>query len=98
MKQNKLALSSESEKFTFEAHTAHVDEDCATKQIEEDLGIVSRLMNKFALPVIISKRPTWDTFPGAWYTIAIDVVMPNGRTLQVASVHHYRDHGQRPLI
>jgi len=75
----------------FEAHTAHVDEDCATKQIKEDLEIVSRLMNKFALPVIISKRPTWDTFPGAWYTIAIDVVMPNGRTLQVASVHHYRD-------
>ena len=75
----------------FEAHTAHVDEECATKQIEEDLEIVSRLMKKFALPVIISKRPTWDTFPGAWYTIAIDVVMPNGRTLQVASVHHYRD-------
>ena len=75
----------------FEAHTAHVDEDDATKQIEEDLEIVSRLMNKFALPVIVSKRPVWDTFPGAWYTIAIDVVMPNGRTLQVASVHHYRD-------
>jgi prolyl-tRNA synthetase len=33
----------------------------------------------------------WDTFPGAWYTIAIDVIMPNGRTLQVASCHHYKD-------
>ncbi len=75
----------------FEAHTAHVDEEGATKQIEEDLEIVSRLMEKFALPTIISRRPTWDTFPGAWYTIAIDVIMPNGRTLQVASVHHYRD-------
>ena len=39
----------------------------------------------------MSKRPVWDTFPGAWYTIAIDVIMPNGRTLQVASCHHYRD-------
>ena len=29
--------------------------------------------------------------PGAWYTIGIDAVMPNGRTLQVASCHHYRD-------
>ena len=75
----------------FEAHTAHIDEAAATKQIEEDLEIVANLMQKFALPVIISKRPIWDTFPGAWYTIAIDVVMPNGRTLQVASVHHYRD-------
>ncbi|MEE2747226.1 MAG: aminoacyl--tRNA ligase-related protein [Candidatus Thermoplasmatota archaeon] len=75
----------------FEAHTAHVDEDCASKQIEEDLEIVSNLMTKMSLPVIISKRPVWDTFPGAWYTIAIDVIMPNGRTLQVASCHHYKD-------
>ena len=75
----------------FEAHTAHVDEDCASRQIDEDLEIVSRLMSNMSLPVIISKRPVWDTFPGAWYTIAIDVIMPNGRTLQVASCHHYKD-------
>ena len=75
----------------FEAHTAHADEDGATRQIEEDLEIVNRLMEAMCLPVLISKRPVWDTFPGAWYTIAIDVLMPNGRTLQVASVHHYRD-------
>tara|TARA_B100001750_G_scaffold39060_1_gene28293 strand:+ start:53 stop:1546 length:1494 start_codon:yes stop_codon:yes gene_type:complete len=75
----------------FEAHTAHVDEDCASTQIEEDLEIVGRLMANMSLPVIISKRPVWDTFPGAWYTIAIDVIMPNGRTLQVASCHHYKD-------
>ena len=75
----------------FEAHTAHVDEDCASRQIEEDLDIVSRLMSSMSLPVIVSKRPVWDTFPGAWYTIAIDVIMPNGRTLQVASCHHYKD-------
>ena len=48
-------------------------------------------MEQMSLPVIISKRPVWDTFPGAWYTIAIDVIMPNGRTLQVASCHHYKD-------
>ena len=75
----------------FEAHTAHVDEDCASRQIEEDLEIVGRIMHDLCLPVLIAKRPVWDTFPGAWYTIAIDVIMPNGRTLQVASCHHYRD-------
>jgi prolyl-tRNA synthetase len=75
----------------FEAHTAHIDEECASRQIAEDLEIVGRLMTQMSLPVIISKRPVWDTFPGAWYTIAIDVIMPNGRTLQVASCHHYRD-------
>ncbi len=75
----------------FEAHTAHVDEEDATRQIEEDLEIVSNIMSDLGLPYIASKRPVWDTFPGAWYTIGIDVIMPNGRTLQVASCHHYRD-------
>ncbi|MEC7436324.1 MAG: aminoacyl--tRNA ligase-related protein, partial [Candidatus Thermoplasmatota archaeon] len=75
----------------FEAHTAHVDEEDATRQIEEDLEIVSNIMGDLGLPYIASKRPVWDTFPGAWYTIGIDVIMPNGRTLQVASCHHYRD-------
>ena len=75
----------------FEAHTAHIDEDDATRQINEDLDIVKNLMNELNFPVLVTKRPVWDTFPGAWYTIAIDVIMPDGRTLQVASVHHYRD-------
>ena len=75
----------------FEAHTAHVDEEDATRQINEDLEIVKNLMNDLNFPVLVTKRPVWDTFPGAWYTIAIDVIMPDGRTLQVASVHHYRD-------
>ena len=75
----------------FEAHTAHADEECATRQIAEDLEIVDNLMHKLCLPIIKAKRPIWDTFPGAWYTIGIDAIMPNGRTLQVASCHHYRD-------
>ena len=79
----------------FEAHTAHVDEDDATRQIEQDLEIVQNLMNELKLPVLVTKRPVWDTFPGAWYTIAIDVIMPDGRTLQVASCHHYRDQWAR---
>ena len=75
----------------FEAHTAHADEECASRQIAQDLEIVDRLMHDLCLPVIKAKRPVWDTFPGAWYTIGIDAIMPNGRTLQVASCHHYRD-------
>ena len=75
----------------FEAHTAHADEQSATDQITQDLQIVDNLMEQLCLPIIKAKRPVWDTFPGAWYTIGIDAIMPNGRTLQVASCHHYRD-------
>ncbi len=75
----------------FEAHTAHADEECASRQIQQDLEIVDNLMDDLCLPIIKARRPVWDTFPGAWYTIGIDAIMPNGRTLQVASCHHYRD-------
>ena len=75
----------------FEAHTAHKDEESATNQIHEDAEMVDRILHQLCLPSIISRRPIWDTFPGAWYTMAADVVMPNGRTLQVATYHHYRD-------
>ena len=75
----------------FEAHTVHTDQNGADEQIEEDAEMVSRIMRDLCLPSIVSKRPDWDTFPGAWYSKAADVVMPNGRTLQVATYHHYRD-------
>ena len=75
----------------FEAHTVHSDQAGADRQIEEDAEMVRRIMHDLCLPSIVSKRPVWDTFPGAWYTKAADVVMPNGRTLQVATYHHYRD-------
>jgi len=75
----------------FEAHTAHANEDDASLQIEEDAEMVQRILHDLCLPSIVSKRPVWDTFPGAWFTKAADVVMPNGRTLQVATYHHYRD-------
>jgi prolyl-tRNA synthetase len=75
----------------FEAHTVHADEDGANRQIEEDAEMVQRILHDLCLPSIVSKRPVWDTFPGAWFSKAADVVMPNGRTLQVATYHHYRD-------
>ena len=56
---------------------------------------MQRLLHEMCFPAIISKRPVWDTFPGAWYSTAVDAVMPNGRTLQVATYHHYRDQWAR---
>ena len=75
----------------FEAHTVHADQHGADMQIQEDAEMVQNIMHELCLPSLVSKRPVWDTFPGAWYTKAADVVMPNGRTLQVATYHHYRD-------
>ncbi|MBJ32652.1 MAG: proline--tRNA ligase [Euryarchaeota archaeon] len=75
----------------FEAHTVHANKEGADAQIEEDAEMVQAILHDLCLPSLVSKRPVWDTFPGAWYTKAADVIMPNGRTLQVATYHHYKD-------
>jgi len=80
----------------FEAHTCHVDFEDAEKQIAEDKAIADRLFKKICLPYFFSKRPEWDKFAGAYYTISIDVLMPSGRTLQLGSIHQYRDNFSRP--
>ena len=80
----------------FEAHTCHVDFEDAERQIKEDKEIAHRLLQKLCLPYVLSKRPEWDKFAGAYYTISIDVLMPSGRTLQIGSIHQYRDNFAKP--
>ncbi|AEH24610.1 proline--tRNA ligase [Pyrococcus yayanosii] len=79
----------------FEAHTAHRDFEDAERQIREDLEIFDRLMRKLAIAYIISKRPEWDKFPGAFYSLGAEVVMPDGRTLQIGTMHNYKQNFAR---
>jgi prolyl-tRNA synthetase len=80
----------------FEAHTCHTDFEDAEAQIREDLEIMSRLAKRLCLPYVLCKRPDWDKFAGAYYTIGIDSLMPTGRTLQMGSIHQYRDNFSKP--
>ncbi len=79
----------------FESHTAHVDADDAERQIHEDLEVMERLGRELCVPYLIMRRPEWDKFPGAHYSLAADAYAPTGRTLQVATMHHYRDNFAR---
>ncbi|NJE75832.1 proline--tRNA ligase [Thermococcus sp. ES12] len=74
----------------FEAHTAHDSFEDAERQIKEDLEIFDRLAKFLALPYIVSRRPEWDKFPGAYYSLGAEVMMPDGRTLQIGTMHNYR--------
>ncbi len=80
----------------FESHTCHVDEDDAQKQVEEDFIILERIMRKLCLPYSLLRRTEWDKFPGAHYTVGIDTSMPNGRSLQIGSIHHYLTNFSKP--
>ncbi len=79
----------------FEAHTAHVDYEDAERQIHEDIDVWFRIAEKLAIPTLLHRRPDWDKFPGAHYTVGADAVLPELRTLQIATFHHYKDNFAR---
>jgi prolyl-tRNA synthetase len=72
-----------------EAHTAHATAEEAEDQIREGLKIYSEFFDRLAIPYIINKRPPYDTFPGAEYSIAYETIFPGEhRTLQIGTVHN----------
>jgi prolyl-tRNA synthetase len=78
-----------------ESHTVHATWDEAKAQVESEIALTREFYDGMCIPVIISKRPDWDKFPGADYTIAVDAIMPNGKTLQIGTVHHLGTHFSR---
>ena len=80
----------------FESHTCHADEAGAEEQIRENLEILERFSRHLCLPYLLLKRTDWDKFPGAHYTIGIDILLPSGRSLQIGSIHQYLENFSRP--
>lgn len=80
----------------FEAHTCHATYDDAELQIKEDLEIMARVGQRLCIPYLINKRPEWDKFPGAFYSLGADCLMPNGRALQIGTIHEYKENFSRP--
>ncbi|MBI5158623.1 proline--tRNA ligase [Candidatus Micrarchaeota archaeon] len=71
-----------------EAHCAHATAEDAESQVKKALEIYGDFYKKLCVPFKALKRPDFDKFPGAEYSIALDVVMPDGRVLQAATAHN----------
>ncbi|HDH28122.1 MAG TPA: proline--tRNA ligase, partial [Euryarchaeota archaeon] len=71
-----------------EAHTAHSTYEDAEKQVQTAIEIYKDFFDSLGIPYVVSRRPEWDKFPGADYTMAFDTVLPDGRTLQIGTVHN----------
>jgi prolyl-tRNA synthetase len=80
----------------FEEHTCQLDDAAATGRVRSNLEAFGRMAASFALPYLAIRRPSWDTFPGAHYTIAFDLPLSGAQTLQLGSVHHYRENFSVP--
>jgi len=81
----------------FESHTCHTTEEDAQRQVEEDFAILEDLNKHLCLPYFLLKRTDWDKFPGAYYTVGVDCPLLEGRSLQLGSIHHYRENFSRPF-
>ncbi|MBD3389065.1 MAG: proline--tRNA ligase [Candidatus Altiarchaeales archaeon] len=76
-----------------EGHTAFATREEALQNIETITRIYTELITGLCcVPVQVNRRPDWDKFPGAEYTIAFDAIMPDGKTLQVATIHNLGQH------
>ncbi|MEM1662707.1 MAG: proline--tRNA ligase [Pyrobaculum sp.] len=71
-----------------EAHTIHTNREDAERQIREAVEIYKKIFDEMCLAYMINIRPDWDKFAGAEYTIAFDSILPDGRTLQIGTVHY----------
>jgi prolyl-tRNA synthetase len=71
-----------------EAHTVHSTKEGAENQVKDAIKIYKEFFDILGIPYLITKRPVWDKFPGAEYTMAFDTLMPDGKTLQIATVHN----------
>ena len=79
----------------FESHTCHATYEEAEDQIREDVEIMDNLARTFCVPYLKMKRPDWDKFAGADYTVAVDSLMPTGRAIQNGGIHQYKDNFSR---
>ena len=71
-----------------EAHTAHASWEDAKLQTDAAVDLYKEFYDRLCIPYIVSRRPQWDRFPGADYTLAFDTLMPDGKSLQVGTIHH----------
>ncbi len=79
--------------YWLEAHDVFETKKEAEEQVQEDIGMTEAVIHQiFGVPFLPMKRPQWDKFPGAEYTVAADTIMPDGKLLQQPSTHLLGQH------
>ena len=71
-----------------EAHTCHATSEEAESQVQQAVELYKQFFDSVGVPYVVSRRPEWDKFAGALYTIAFDLLCPDGRALQIGTVHN----------
>lgn len=79
--------------YWIEAHDAFATKEEAEEQVQEDIAMTESVMHKiFGVPFLPMKRPLWDKFAGAEYTVGSDSILPDGKIIQQPSTHLLGQH------
>jgi len=71
-----------------EGHDCFSSKEEAEAQVLEDIDTTEKFMHqKLGVPFLPLKRPVWDMFPGAVYTVGSDTFTPDGKVIQQPSTH-----------
>jgi prolyl-tRNA synthetase len=71
-----------------ECHDAFSTKEEAEAQVQEDIDTTEKVMHQiYCVPFLPMKRPEWDKFAGAEYTVGSDCFMPDGKLIQQPSTH-----------
>jgi prolyl-tRNA synthetase len=81
-----------------EGHDVFATKEQAENQVHEDIDTTEQVMHRqFGIPSIPFKRPEWDKFAGAVYTVAADTLMPDGKVIQQPSTHFLGQNFSKPF-
>jgi prolyl-tRNA synthetase len=76
-----------------ETHNVFANKKDAEEQVKGDIKMTEDVMHQvFGVPFLPMKRPEWDKFPGAVYTVGSDCIMPDGKVIQQPSTHLIKQH------
>ena len=79
--------------YWLEAHDAFATEKEAEDQVLDDIKTTDKVMHQtFGVPFLPMKRPQWDKFAGAEYTVGSDSILPDGKIIQQPSTHLLGQH------
>ena len=70
-----------------EAHTAHADFEDAERQVKLGTEFYKYVYDRLGISYLLLKRPDFDKFAGAVYSLAFDTWNPDGKVNQVGTVH-----------
>jgi len=70
-----------------EGHTAHVNYEDAEAEVRAAIAAYRSVYDRLGLSYIMLKRPDFDKFAGADYSVAFDTWNPDGKINQIGTVH-----------